>query len=238
MASLGTVAPAKAKPADEKAPRRAKTFDARRLAHREKKARSKGILEGAIAMLGKGDIAIDCGANVGIVTTQLAATGAEVHAFEPDPVAFGELSRKVADMPNVHLHHAAVGSQDGTVTLMRSTRFADDPIAATVSSTIVSGKRDTDLEGHEALEVPLVNLARFIRRVQKHGQVRLLKMDVEGEELTLLPHLAKRGALDVINCTLVETHQRKFPEKRRDFLSMRREISARYPASKVNLDWI
>ena len=41
--------------------------------------------------LGRGDLAIDCGANVGHVTAALARTGAEVHAFEPNPQAFSAL---------------------------------------------------------------------------------------------------------------------------------------------------
>ena len=42
------------------------------------------------------DVVFDCGANVGDVTAPLAATGATVHAFEPDPFAFGQLSRRTS----------------------------------------------------------------------------------------------------------------------------------------------
>src|SRR3546814_4183293 len=45
----------------------------------------------AAKRLRPGDIAIDCGANVGRFTRPIAEGGATVHAFEPNPDAFAEL---------------------------------------------------------------------------------------------------------------------------------------------------
>ena len=39
----------------------------------------------------------------------MATSGAEVHAYEPDPTTFARLQEAVVDLPNVHLHQAAVG---------------------------------------------------------------------------------------------------------------------------------
>src|SRR3546814_19939216 len=49
----------------------------------------------AAKRLRPGDIAIDCGANVGRFTRPIAEGGATVHAFEPNPDAFAELSRNL-----------------------------------------------------------------------------------------------------------------------------------------------
>lgn len=40
----------------------------------------------------------------------LAARGSLVHAFEPCPYAFARLEENTADLPNVILHNAAVGT--------------------------------------------------------------------------------------------------------------------------------
>ncbi len=207
--------------------------------YRERKLRAEGVLAGVTAMLGKGDIAVDLGANVGAVTEPLASTGASVFAFEPDPVAFAALARRVADRPNVEMINAAVGLAEGRVTLLRSVRFEDDPVAATVSSTVLSGKRDRDAAGTNDVEVRQVDLVAFLKGlIARHGRVAFLKMDIEGGELDLLPALSAAGLLDAIGYTVVETHQRKFPEKRKDFMRMRRQMSKLHSPLQLNLDWI
>lgn len=203
----------------------------------KRKSRAMGMLDGVLAMLRPGDLAIDCGANVGEITLQLAATGADVVAFEPDPVAYAVLAERVADLPNVTLLHKAVGVSAGTARLSRSESFSDDPVAATVSSTILTGARDSGAA--DGIDVEVIDLAAYLQeRLAQDDRLALLKLDVEGVELDLLPHLADTGVLDQIGCALVETHQRKFPDKRRAFMDMRNKIAGRYPAHKVNLDWI
>lgn len=214
-----------------------KSISARKLSRIKRRARAKGLLDGVLAMLEQGDLAVDCGANVGLITEKLAATPASVVAFEPDPVAFAQLHARCAHFDNVTLIPAAVGTTAGTARLIRSRRFADDPLAATVSSSILPGKRDADTDA--ALEVDQIDLAAFLLEKQASGlRLAFLKMDVEGIELQLLPHLDQTGVLAQIKCALVETHQRKFPDQRGAFLQMRRQIAARYPSRHVNMDWI
>lgn len=224
----------------------------RRLAKRERRAWARGVFDGLLSQLTSDDICLDCGGNVGEISGPIAETGAEVYAFEPDPVAFAALSARLAPFPNAHAVQAAVGVTSGSATLHRSSRFEDDPLSATVSSTLMPGKRDSVggnditvdvlslpdiLTSLQAGQMPPV-LPALSRNRRKPGRLALLKMDVEGGELELLPALHQADLLAGIGCTLVETHQRKFPDRRRDFLSMRRQIAGLYPARKVNLDWI
>jgi FkbM family methyltransferase len=62
---------------------------------------------------------LDIGANIGVMTVQLArrVPNGKVHAFEPDPSAFQILTRVVASyrLKNVVLHHCALGNQSGEV---------------------------------------------------------------------------------------------------------------------------
>src|SRR4051794_32403355 len=55
-----------------------------------------------------GDILVDCGANVGDVTSSFARTGATVYAFEPDPLCFSVLSKRFSLTPNVTCFHKGV----------------------------------------------------------------------------------------------------------------------------------
>lgn len=217
----------------------------------QRQAWARGVLDGILSQLRPGDLCLDCGANVGLVAGPLAETGAEVLAFEPDPLAFAALTDRLAPFANAHPIAAAVGVHAGTETLRRSTRFADTPLAATTGSTLLVGKRDADCEAANDVAVQVASLPDMLttlhaggwpaglpRPSQSPGRIALLKLDVEGAELTLLPALHGADLLAPIGCTLVETHQRKFPALRRDFLSMRRQIAGLYPPHRVNLDWI
>ena len=59
-----------------------------------------------------GDVVVDCGANVGIVTAHFAARGAIVHAFEQNPYAFKVLKERFAENKNVHCYNQAVGTKE------------------------------------------------------------------------------------------------------------------------------
>src|SRR4051812_34184168 len=58
-------------------------------------------------------VMIDCGANVGLVTLAAAARDLQVHAFEPDPIAFEVLKSRVKRLRNVTAYQKAVGVAPG-----------------------------------------------------------------------------------------------------------------------------
>jgi FkbM family methyltransferase len=205
--------------------------------HKLRKMRARGVMEGLCAGLNDHSIVVDCGANVGVVTVPLARTGAKVIAFEPDDVAYAALAEATADMPNIELHQAAVGVEEGEILLYRAAKFQSDPLAATVSSSVMTGKRGQSEEN--AIKVPQVNLPAFLKDlIKKHGRVDFLKLDIEGSELLLLPALADAGILDDVRYLAVETHERKFPELRHEILAMRRNIEKSFRRRHVNLNWI
>lgn len=133
----------------------------RRMKRNLRKSWAEGYMTAITAMLKPGDLVMDCGANMGVVTAVLAATGADVIAYEPDPFAFGTLQSKFADMPNVTLVNAAVGVGAGTVRLMRADNFGENPEGASVKSTILDGGRRIDSEN--SVEVPLIDFPGLVR---------------------------------------------------------------------------
>lgn len=212
---------------------KAATDEKRRLRKIRRVAHARGLMQGICSMLRPGDVVIDCGANVGEVTAKLAATGAAVHAFEPDPYTFGVLTEAVGHLPNVTLHNAAVGVADGAALLMRGVNFAANPKAASVKSSLVAGGRGMEAAG--AVEVPVIDFPAFLRGI---GPVAFLKMDIEGAELDLLEAMEREGLFDDVRLTVAETHEKKFKDLRPRFDALRARLSEAYPVTKVNLDWI
>lgn len=211
----------------------------RRQARNQRAAHAKGLLLGICSMLKPGDIVLDCGANVGEVTLPLARTGATVHAFEPDPYAFAKLGEATREVPNVVLHNAAVGVETGTIRLMRAENFAENPRGASVKSTVISGGRKIDESGDGGIDVEMVSLLDIVTELAaEHGEVAFLKMDIEGAELDILEHMRAKGLFDKVRLTVAETHENKFKALRPRFKALRDAVSAEYPITRVNLDWI
>ena len=198
--------------------------------------RAKYYLNGVVSVLRPDEVCIDCGANIGTISEILAKTGAQVHSFEPDPVAFKELKTRLGKAKNVTLHNAAVGAENGELSLFRVDAFGDDPINKTVSSTLVAtaGKSYVDA----GITVKVQSIVTFIRDLlKKHDKIAVLKMDIEGFEVEVLNALIGADLMGNIQNTLVETHLRKRPEAREDFKRFRK-LSSENPQWRLNLDWI
>jgi len=190
-------------------------------------ARAERAFFAALLELGPGDVALDCGANVGFYARHMARSGATVHAFEPDPLAFEALSRALGDAPNVTLHPAAVGTVPGRATLSRPADFAADPVGRTVASTLMGG----DGEG---VEVEVIDLPAFLAALP--APPALLKLDVEGAEVELLETLEARGLLAPIRHVFCETHERQFPALRPRTFALIRALGPE-GAGRVDFDW-
>ncbi len=191
-----------------------------------------GFLE-RIQGLGPGDVAIDCGANVGLVTRVMADSGATVHAFEPNPAAFEVLRRDLESRSNVTLHRAAVAAEDGVVRLYRHERAQEDPVHWSVGSSIVADK--TNVDSHAYDEVKAVDLDRFLAELSQPAA--FVKMDIEGAEVAVLRKLIQSGRVRTIGTLLVETHEAKVPSLREPMAELRRIIE-REGLDNIKLDWI
>ena len=211
----------------------------RRVQRNLREAHARGLMQGILSMLRPGDVVIDCGANLGTISGPLAATGAHVHAFEPDPYNFARLSSLFAETPNVMLHNSAVGVAAGTVRLMRAANWEDNPDMASVKSTIIAGGRSIDGDTDHGIDVELIDFPAFLRGlIAAHGEIAFVKMDIEGAELELLEEMQRQNLFSHIGLTVAETHERKFKDLRPRFAALRAAVGAEYPLTKVNLDWI
>lgn len=130
-----------------------------------RKAQAVARYGAAVAKLSAGDLAIDCGANVGEFTLPMAQSGADVIAYEPGPEIFAHLKAALANWPKARLHAAAVSTYDGEIKIIRSPYFADDKLSETVKSTILPEARTRkrgggwrEMDHENTVTVQLINL--------------------------------------------------------------------------------
>lgn len=208
----------------------------RRLAsrRRDKKLRPEvTAFDAFVAELGPGDVAIDCGANVGKFTVPMAATGATVYAFEPNPDAYAVLVSNTEDYPNVKVFQAAVTTTPGPVKLFLHKYAADDPVHFSTSSSLVGSKRNVREDSYETVEG--IQFSEFVKGLG--GQrVRLLKMDIEGAEVEVINQLLDEGLHDLIDHAFVEVHDRQVRALIEPVRQLRERLAA-LGADQFRLDW-
>jgi len=200
---------------------------------RRAKWRAMWQFEAKVAGLRTGDIAIDCGASDGQCTRQLAATGATVYAFEPDPHGYASLQAMFGGTANIKLMEQAVGIERARVPLFRSPAFAVNPNHYVQASSLYASK--ADVASTESIVVEQIDLLSFISALPH--RVALLKLDIEGSEVPILERLLDTGIVSRVDCIFAETHERFVPELVTRTVALRQRI-AREKLLHINLDWI
>ncbi|MBX9592222.1 MAG: FkbM family methyltransferase [Hyphomonadaceae bacterium] len=188
--------------------------------------------EQLVGQLTPDDIAIDCGANVGHYTRMLAASGATVYAFEPDPHCYGILCRTLGERPNVHLFNQAVGAETCDTKLYRARDFDTDPDYLSQSSSVYGS--NPNVETSSAIAVQQIDLIRFITALPR--PVSVLKLDIEGAEVPVIEKLLDTRVIDRVGQVFAETHERKIPELAAPTRALRRRIALE-GRGNLNLDW-
>lgn len=134
-----------------------------------------------------GDTVIDCGANLGLFSTMMAArvgpTGA-VHAFEPSPPARRDLARvlHLNELTWVVISPCAVADKCGQATFCEVLESDVRREASHLSSATRWGF--TGGLAHQTIDVPVTTLDRYVS--ETGIKPRLIKIDVEGAEFDVL----------------------------------------------------
>jgi FkbM family methyltransferase len=180
-------------------------------------------------------VVLDCGANVGDITRRFANTGALVHAFEPDPVAFDILRRKFSQQSNVILYNKGVWDHDTQLVLYS---HKDQPgtkkkSAFTVSSSIIESKVNIDREKGQTIEV--IDLSAFIKNLGRH--INVIKLDVEGAETAILKKILLDGTYIFFDAMYVETHESKIPGQTAEIEEIKKIMSEK-DVKNIRLNWL
>lgn len=131
----------------------------------------------------------------------------EIYCFEPDPAIYKKLVQNVGCFANVHCLCSCLAARDGKRNLMTGTVNDGD------GSTMMTGKLTGGLAG--ATEVEGMDIATMIARIVDPDDYCIVKMNCEGAEYELLPHLAKTRLMDRIDELYVQMHSIKFDTARR-----------------------
>jgi FkbM family methyltransferase len=129
-------------------------------------------------LLQAGDVALDIGANLGVVTLAMAkfvGPSGRVHSFEPNPLMQRLLRQSIErSYRNVSLHNVALGSEDAEMSLYFSVENAGagsliKPRSSRGESVVCQVRRLDDIIIESDIE-----------------RIRLIKIDVEGFEKEVL----------------------------------------------------
>lgn len=135
--------------------------------------------------------------------------------FDPNPRHYDSLIKLQASLrkagAGVLIFHAAASDVDGIshLALKKSGRTSED-LGATLSDTW-QGMGHAGSARSALTRVRSVDLARIIHAVRGRQTVRgrmLAKMDIEGSELQVLPHLVRSQALCTLDAVRIEWHSR------------------------------
>jgi FkbM family methyltransferase len=182
------------------------------------------------------DILIDCGANVGSITSRFARTGAVVYAFEPHPKCWAMLKRRFSAMSNVFIFNAGVMDRQCKLILRTPNAYQKwDALETTVAASFIPGAMHENDYSVTEIEVECIDLDLFIRNLNK--RVRILKLDIEGSEIVVLNRLLDTGTIEVIDLVVVETHERQIPDLLIATNALRGRINAAGLPTKIRLDW-
>jgi FkbM family methyltransferase len=136
-----------------------------------------------LSLVRRGDVVFEIGANVGYFTElfcDLVGRKGQVHAFEPLPSTFVQLSRNLAGirpLKNAFLNCIALGEQDKTVTLFVPNE--DHGQAALVKHRAGSWASDRVRE----VKVRMMRLDDYSVKIPR---IDFVKCDAEGSELLIL----------------------------------------------------
>jgi FkbM family methyltransferase len=180
------------------------------------------------------DVLIDCGANIGAITSRFARTGARVYAFEPNPLCFSILSRRFSLTPNVTCFNKGVMDRACTLDLVTPDAHEKwDELDTSIGSTVMLNQLPP---GTSRTSIECIDLSEFIFSLNQ--RVRFLKLDIEGSEVCVINGLIDTNATDRVDLIVVETHETQLPFLREQTDRMKQRISDSGLQEKFRLDWI
>jgi FkbM family methyltransferase len=125
---------------------------------------------------------IDIGAWIGPTTLYGSQLSKRCYSFEPDPIAFKELKNNVILNPDlkqkIELYDYCISNKSGKIRFGNRSNFGDS-----MSSILFS-----DLK--KSLFVKSITLQKFIQQ-KKINDCNFIKIDIEGGETIVLPHIKK-----------------------------------------------
>ena len=184
--------------------------------------------------LDQNSLFIDVGANIGLVSELAARRGAKVYSFEPHPDALKGLQDVALRYTKIKVFEGAAGLTDGQAELYLHINAGSVGEDLTQASSLLSDKPNVSKD--QKVLVPLFDLAKIIRGTDQF--INIIKVDIEGYEVELIPHLIRSIDAAKVGKIFVETHDSKWPALREKTLAMERLAKNSDFANVIKFDWI
>lgn len=166
-----------------------------------------GLTEVIWRLVEPGDVVIDAGANIGYVTSLMAARvgqDGQVYSFEPHPEIFDDLLenqnrwRESNRWEHVHVRQVALSNRTGEGSLSLPEGFGENRGTA----TLLNERRGAGEFGVDrATQTCTVRLEKLDDLFRDDEKIKLIKVDVEGHELEVLEGasaLIGKGVRDIV----------------------------------------
>lgn len=166
-------------------------------------------------------IFIDCGAHTGRVTDSFikeidTAIDYEMFSIEGNPKFKDAYDDK--DYTSTFINKVVWTHDNGIV-------FKIDESDAAYGSSAILTKKTGKLNAGEFM--PSLNLSEFINSNFEDEDFIVLKVDIEGAEYDVLPHLAETGAIDKVDVLLLDVHtNRKLGMNNDEFLEKEKRMDS------------
>ena len=178
----------------------------------------KAIIE---SNLGRGDVFLDVGANVGffsLTASRRVGPGGAVHAFEPVP-RLARLLRRTVDinsLTNLTVVEAAVGASSGETTMAV---MKDSAYSHVLEGAEAAASDHGDLQ---VVPVRTVSLDEYVAE-KVNGRPTVMKMDIEGAEVAALNgarYLLSAPNGPAVICEIGEPHLARFNNQPHDVFDL------------------
>jgi FkbM family methyltransferase len=139
--------------------------------------------------VGRGDLVFDIGSHVGDRVASLRRLDARVVAVEPQPAPAATLRRLYGRDRGVHIVQAAVGDREGELELHLN---LDNPTVSTASTAFIAAADGAiGWQGQRWEHCIRVQQTTLDALIERFGEPRFVKIDVEGYEALVLRGLSR-----------------------------------------------
>lgn len=160
----------------------------------------------------KRKVFLDIGAHIGETVRRFYrqrpdADEFDIYCFEPDPEIFKILFKNVGAIENVHCICSALTTKNESRELTKGHVNQGD------GSTLMKGKLTGDLKG--TIRVICQDINEWIEQKLGKFDYLIVKMNIEGAEYELLPHMVVSGLMSKVDELYVWLHSFKFDTAKR-----------------------
>ena len=185
-------------------------------------------------------LVIDGGANLGLFSDLMLSLGAEVIAFEPNPILCRHLVKKYqidekngeSSFAPLLLKRDAISTKNEELqfSMPKSGSFINQSQGGSIEDVVCGGaKLDFDVRA--------IDFVSYLRQLKAEGRrPYLIKLDIEGAEFDVLNSILDSGLHDSFDYLVCETHERFF----KDGDKLINQLKDRLKEENINnifLDW-